>query len=34
MRFIEMGAAGCKFQFDAATIKPLIQLAGAELGKL
>jgi oligoendopeptidase F len=27
-------AAGCKFQFDAATIKPLIQLAGAELKKL
>jgi len=27
-------AAGCKFQFDAATIKPLIQLAGTELAKL
>jgi len=27
-------AAGCKFQFDAETIKPLIQLAGAELKKL
>ena len=27
-------AAGCKFQFDVATIKPLIQLAGAELKKL
>jgi len=27
-------AAGCKFQFDAATIKPLIQLAGTELRKL
>jgi len=27
-------AAGCKFQFDAATIKPLIELAGAELKKL
>jgi oligoendopeptidase F len=27
-------AAGCTFQFDAATIKPLIQLAGAELKKL
>lgn len=27
-------AAGCKFQFDAATIKPLIQLAGSELKKL
>jgi oligoendopeptidase F len=27
-------AAGCKLQFDAATIKPLIQLAGAELKKL
>src|SRR5476649_205833 len=24
-------AAGCKFQFDAATIKPLIQLANSEL---
>jgi oligoendopeptidase F len=24
-------AAGCKFQFDAATIKPLIQLANLEL---
>jgi oligoendopeptidase F len=27
-------AAGCKFQFDAATIKPLIQLAATELKKL
>ncbi len=27
-------AAGCKFQFDAATIKPLIQLASTELRKL
>jgi oligoendopeptidase F len=27
-------AAGCKFQFDAATIKPLIQLAQDELMKL
>jgi oligoendopeptidase F len=27
-------AAGCKFQFDAATIKPLIQLANTELKKL
>ena len=27
-------AAGCKFQFDAATIKPLIQLANSELRKL
>jgi oligoendopeptidase F len=27
-------AAGCKFQFDAATIKPLIQLTGSELKKL
>jgi oligoendopeptidase F len=27
-------AAGCRFQFDAATIKPLIQLAGSELAKL
>ena len=26
--------AGCKFQFDAATIKPLIQLANSELKKL
>jgi len=26
-------AAGCKLQFDAATIRPLIQLAGAELKK-
>ena len=26
-------AAGCKLQFDAATIKPLIQLAGTELKK-
>ncbi len=27
-------AAGCTFQFDAATIKPLIQLASTELKKL
>jgi oligoendopeptidase F len=27
-------AAGCKFEFDAATIKPLIQLANSELKKL
>ncbi|MGA2178133.1 MAG: M3 family oligoendopeptidase [Verrucomicrobiota bacterium] len=27
-------AAGCKFQFDAATIKPLIELARSELAKL
>ena len=27
-------AAGCSFQFDAATIRPLIQLAGSELKKL
>jgi len=27
-------AAGCKLEFSAATIKPLIQLAGAELKKL
>jgi oligoendopeptidase F len=27
-------AAGCKFQFDAATIRPLIQLANSELKKL
>src|ERR1039457_3762468 len=27
-------AAGCKFQFDAATIKPLIELANSELKKL
>ena len=27
-------AAGCRFKFDAATIKPLIQLAGTELKKL
>ncbi len=27
-------AAGCKFQFDGATIKPLIQLASRELKKL
>jgi len=27
-------AAGCSFQFDAATIKPLIQMAGNELKKL
>ncbi|MFO1512413.1 MAG: M3 family oligoendopeptidase [Verrucomicrobiota bacterium] len=26
--------AGCKFQFDAATIKPLVELARAELKKL
>jgi oligoendopeptidase F len=26
--------AGCRFQFDAATINPLIQLAGSELKKL
>ena len=26
--------AGCSFQFDAATIRPLIQLAGSELRKL
>jgi hypothetical protein len=26
-------AAGCKFQFDAATIKPLIELANTELKK-
>ena len=26
-------AAGCQFQFDAATIKPLIQLVGSELAK-
>jgi oligoendopeptidase F len=26
-------AAGCKFQFDAATIRPLIQLANSELKK-
>ena len=25
-------AAGCKFQFDAATIKPLIELAQEEFG--
>ena len=24
-------AAGCKFQFDAATIKPLVELVRAEL---
>jgi len=27
-------AAGCKFQFDAATIRPLIQLANSELKKI
>jgi oligoendopeptidase F len=27
-------AAGCKFQFDAATIKPLVQMADSELKKL
>jgi len=27
-------AAGCTFQFDAATIKPLVQLAQIELKKL
>ncbi len=27
-------AAGCRFQFDPATINPLIQLAGSELKKL
>jgi oligoendopeptidase F len=27
-------AAGCRFQFDAATIRPLIQLAGGEMAKL
>jgi hypothetical protein len=27
-------AAGCKLQFDAATITPLIQLANTELKKL
>jgi len=27
-------AAGCRFQFDAATIRPLIQLARTELNKL
>jgi oligoendopeptidase F len=27
-------AAGCKFQFDAETIKPLIELAANELKKL
>jgi len=27
-------AAGCKFQFDAATIKPLVELVRAELRKL
>ena len=27
-------AAGCKFQFDAAAIRPLIQLAQEELNKL
>jgi len=29
-----VAAAACKFQFDAATIKPLIQLANSELKKL
>jgi hypothetical protein len=27
-------AGGCSFKFDAATIKPLIRLAGSELKKL
>jgi oligoendopeptidase F len=27
-------AAGCSFQFDATTIRPLIQLAASELKKL
>jgi oligoendopeptidase F len=27
-------AAGCKFQFDAAAIRPLIQLTRSELAKL
>lgn len=27
-------AAGCKFQFDAATIRPLVELAQNELAKL
>jgi oligoendopeptidase F len=27
-------AAGCKFRFDAATIRPLIQLANSERKKL
>jgi oligoendopeptidase F len=27
-------AAGCSFRFDAATVRPLIQLAGSELNKL
>jgi hypothetical protein len=27
-------AAGCKFEFSAATIKPLIQLVRSELAKL
>jgi oligoendopeptidase F len=27
-------AAGCSFKFDAATIKPLVELAGSELKKL
>jgi hypothetical protein len=26
-------AAGCRFQFDAATIKPLVELAKSELKK-
>jgi hypothetical protein len=29
-----LATAGYKFQFDAATIKPLIQLANSELKKL
>jgi len=29
-----LAAAGCKSQFDAATIKPLTQLAQIELKKL
>jgi oligoendopeptidase F len=28
------GAAGCRFQFDAATIKPLVELVRVELTKL
>jgi hypothetical protein len=27
-------AAGCRFDFSAATIKPLIELVRTELGKL
>ena len=27
-------AAGCRFQFDAATLRPLIQLAGSEMARL